>query len=180
MADATCCGQYYEVGDELIGHAFTCPKCGNRMVFRNTFSGSSSTLPTPRRPTPPQNVAASQPVRAISGNQWFPRGLNQRWLAVGLIAALAMIAFGVTLYKLPSAGDDRAAISVAMEELQRSPDVLDQPIMTAARRSWTWDRQYRVEFLTTYRNEYGETHRGIVICTVNLDRGETRLTHNAE
>ena len=180
MADATCCGNYYEVGDELIGHSFTCPKCGSRMVFRKTFSGSYSTPPAAPRPMPPQNVTANQPVEVRSGDQWFPRGLNQKRLAVGVIVALAVIALGVTLRKMPSASDDKAAIAVATEELQRHPDVLDQPIMTAARRSWTWDRQYRVEFLTTYRNEYGETHRGIVICTVNLDRGETHLTHNAE
>src|ERR1035437_810820 len=95
MADATCCGHYYEVGDELVGHSFTCPKCGNRMVFRKTYSGSYSTLPT-LRPMPPQNVAASQPVGVRSGDQWFPRGLNQKRLAVGVIVALAVIALGVT------------------------------------------------------------------------------------
>src|ERR1035438_5132097 len=80
MADVTCCGHYYEVGDELIGHSFTCPKCGSRMVFRQTFSGSYSTPPAAPRPMPTRNVAGQGMVdRSPMGwfQAWHVRKLNE-------------------------------------------------------------------------------------------------------
>jgi predicted RNA-binding Zn-ribbon protein involved in translation (DUF1610 family) len=99
VADITCCGYYYEVGDELIGHTFTCPKCGVRTVFRKTFSGSYGTPPAVPRPMFTRNVATGRSVGVSYGGQRLRWGLNQKWLILGLMAALALIALGVTFYK---------------------------------------------------------------------------------
>jgi predicted RNA-binding Zn-ribbon protein involved in translation (DUF1610 family) len=74
MADITCCGQYYEVGDELVGHSFTCPKCGSQTVFRKTFSGSYS-APSP---APAQRVTGKGPGSPVGRFQaWHVRKLNE-------------------------------------------------------------------------------------------------------
>jgi predicted RNA-binding Zn-ribbon protein involved in translation (DUF1610 family) len=166
MADASCCGHYYEVSDELIGHSFTCPKCGRQMVFRKTFSGSYA-APVPAAPS------VSPPPPPPTVIRW-----NRLCKDLSIISAVLVVVMGVVLsVRLLSASDRKAAVAVASEEMRLSPYVSGDAVVTDVQRDWSWARKYRVEFITSYQNENGDTQRGIVICRVNLDTGEMRLTH---
>jgi hypothetical protein len=123
-------------------------------------------------------AAEVQPAEATIPDQEAPPTTSAIGKFIAFAALAAMLLVGLFTIFADTDPDIAAAKQLATSKVLMNPDIIGLPVYLATAKSdGTPNRTYRVRYSATYRDTNGAIHKGVIVCTLNLDTGGFFLTH---